>query len=225
MKNTASGLSKLWDGKPVDRVRSGDGSAKLYGRRVSFHLMAQPEILQPILSNRLLLSQGLLSRSLVTWPDTLMGSRTYVECDLSQFPEMARYKAVMLYALQTPQPMAECSQNELKPRLLHLAPAAKTLWIKFHNAVERELGDGGKLGPIRGLGSKAAQHSARIAGVLALVEDLHAPSIGTTHLEMAIELVSHYLDEALRLYQAGSQDPDLTLAQILLVWLKSKGKE
>ncbi len=40
---TAAGMSGLWDGKPVDRVRGGDGATKLYGRRVSCHLMVQPE--------------------------------------------------------------------------------------------------------------------------------------------------------------------------------------
>jgi hypothetical protein len=59
---TATGLSKLWDGAPVDRVRSGDGAIVLPGRRVALHLMAQPDIAAIMLSDPILLNQGLLSR-------------------------------------------------------------------------------------------------------------------------------------------------------------------
>ncbi len=36
---TMAGFSKLWDGREIDRIRAGDGATKLYGRRVSMHLM------------------------------------------------------------------------------------------------------------------------------------------------------------------------------------------
>ena len=41
---TASGLCELWDGKRITRVRSGDGAAVLYGRRLSVYVMAQPAV-------------------------------------------------------------------------------------------------------------------------------------------------------------------------------------
>jgi Protein of unknown function (DUF3987) len=41
---TAAGLSAAWDGKPIRRVRSGDGATILPGRRLSVHLMAQPAV-------------------------------------------------------------------------------------------------------------------------------------------------------------------------------------
>ena len=31
---TISGLSKMWDGKAITRTRAGDGSHKIYGRRL-----------------------------------------------------------------------------------------------------------------------------------------------------------------------------------------------
>ena len=41
---TASGLSALWDGEPIKRVRAQDGFTVLHGRRVAVHLMAQPDV-------------------------------------------------------------------------------------------------------------------------------------------------------------------------------------
>ena len=73
---TAAALSDLWDRGLVKRLRAGDGAEILPGRRVSLHLMAQPDVAAILLSDRLLLEQGLLSRLLVTAPDTTAGTRT-----------------------------------------------------------------------------------------------------------------------------------------------------
>ena len=67
---TASGLSDLWDGNPIRRVRSGDGATMLPGRRLSTHLMAQPGVADILFRDSLLADQGLLSRLLVTAPDS-----------------------------------------------------------------------------------------------------------------------------------------------------------
>ena len=59
---TSAALSSLWDGDPVKRVRGGDGVVILPGRRVSMHLMAQPDAAARWLSDPVLADQGLLSR-------------------------------------------------------------------------------------------------------------------------------------------------------------------
>lgn len=40
---TAAGLSSLWDGGEIRRTRAADGLALLFGRRLSAHIMAQPD--------------------------------------------------------------------------------------------------------------------------------------------------------------------------------------
>jgi Protein of unknown function (DUF3987) len=74
---TAAGLSELWDGEPIKRVRAGDGTLVLPGRRVAMHLMAQPDVAAIMLSDRMLLSQGFLSRCLVTAPESISGTRIW----------------------------------------------------------------------------------------------------------------------------------------------------
>jgi hypothetical protein len=66
---TAAGLSGLWDGEPIKRVRAGDGTAILPGRRVAVHLMAQPDVAAIMLSDQMLLGQRFLSRCLVSAPE------------------------------------------------------------------------------------------------------------------------------------------------------------
>jgi len=68
---TGSGLSDMWDGKPIKRVRGGDGTISLRGRRLSLHLMVQPGISDGLLANATLQQQGLMSRLLVSAPASL----------------------------------------------------------------------------------------------------------------------------------------------------------
>lgn len=221
---TAAGLSTLWDGRAITRVRAGDGTSLLPGRRLSLHLMTQPAIAQLMLSNNTLIEQGLLSRCLVTWPASTAGTRRYREIDLSNSLELKKYTARILEILETPLLLAEGKQNELKPRLLPLSPEAKQLWITFHDAIEKKLIDGGQFASIRGLANKAPEHSARLAGVLALVEHLQCSAISLKHMQAGIELTNHYLNEALRLFEAGAIDPDLSLAEKLLHWLQLRNE-
>src|SRR6185436_721455 len=81
---TSCGLSNLWDGKPLTRVRKSEGSKIYYGRRLAMHLMIQPVVLMQLMNNKILMGQGLLSRCLFSAPAPLAGTRKYKEVDLSK---------------------------------------------------------------------------------------------------------------------------------------------
>ena len=70
--------------------------------------------------------------------------------------------------------------------------------------------------------AKAAEHAARIAGVVTIVEDLHAREIGLSAMQGAVVLADWYVCEALRLQQAGRTDPKLLRAAKLLEWLQGQ---
>ena len=48
---TAAMLSELWDGKPIKRVRALDGVTILPGRRLTLHIMIQPDAAAGFLCN------------------------------------------------------------------------------------------------------------------------------------------------------------------------------
>jgi Protein of unknown function (DUF3987) len=217
-QKTISGLNDLWDGKPIDRVRSGDGASLLYGRRMSLHLMLQPIVAKPVLSDPLLIGQGFMARCLMCWPDSTAGQRPYKATDLTVDAVTRRYNARLLDMLRAALPLAPGTRNELAPRQLSLHPGAKRLWVAFHDHIDHQLGDDQRLAPIRGLGSKGAEHALRVAGVLTLVDDLTAGEIMVEQIKAGIALVQFYLTEALRLVEAGTANPDLLLAEKLLVW-------
>jgi hypothetical protein len=216
---TAAGLSALWDGEPLARVRAGERALVMPGRRIAVHLMAQPDVAAIALNDPLLASQGLLSRWLITAPTSLAGTRMWHDPSANSDHALKRYGARLTDILETPLPLAKGKTNELIPRLLPLAAVSRRLWIGFADHVEKAIRPGGELEPVRGLANKLPEHAARMAAVLTLVKDLTTTEVSSTEMEAGIELAQHYAAEALRLFDGSRIHPDLLLAQRLLAWL------
>jgi len=222
---TAAGLSAAWDGDPIKRVRAGDGTIILAGRRVAMHLMAQPGVADILFRDPLLADQGLLSRLLVTAPPSAAGSRMWREERPETDRDLKRYGARLLDILEAPLPLSPGKTNELEPRPLSLAPEARSRWIAFTNYVERAIGQGGELEPVRGLGNKLPEHAARLAAVLSVVRDLDSTAISDDETWAGICLAEHYATEALRLFDTRQMSAELLLAQRLLAWLQRQWAE
>ena len=223
---TAAGLSGLWDGKAISRMRAGDGSSLLVGRRVSFHLMVQPNIAQMMLSSNLLREQGFLSRCLCVHPASTAGTRKYNPTDLTESRAIMAYHDKIIDILNTPFNKPE-AKNELQPNRVELSPEAKEIWQEFHDNVEEQLSEGGKFSPIKGFGNKAPEHVLRLAAVLAGIdtpEISNVSRISKGHMQNAINLTRHYLLEGLRLVNSGIADPMLQEANKLLEWFRAKKK-
>jgi hypothetical protein len=218
---TATGLSGLWDGEPIKRVRAGDGATVLPGRRFAMHLMAQPEVAARMLSDPQLKDQGFLSRCLVTAPGSIAGTRHWRDCPSTAEPAIKRYGAKVLEILERQFPLAEGKANELKPRTLILASDARQLWIEFADAIESQIGTDGELAAVKPLANKLPEHAARLAAVLALFADINAPDVSAEHMAAGITLAQHYLLEAQRLNESARVSNDLRTAQDLLDWLQN----
>jgi hypothetical protein len=187
---------------------------------MSLHLMLQPVVAKPVLSDPLLLGQGLVARCLMCWPDSTAGQRDYKPVDLTIDADVWRYNARLLEILRAAMPIRTGTRNELEPRPLPLHPSAKRLWVAFHDHVEHQLGDEKPLAPIRGFGNKAAEQALRIAGVLTLITNIEAQEVDRAHMQAGLVLVQFYLTEALRLVDTGGTEPDLLLAEKLLAWAR-----
>ena len=215
---TAAGISSLWDGEPIKRVRAGDGASILPGRRLAIHLMAQPDVAALMLSDRVLADQGMLSRLLVSSPASAVGNRLWREPKPESDTAIKRYGARLLSILEIPLPLVNGKINELAPRRIELSPEARRGWIAFADHIEGEMTSG--LEPIRGLANKLPEHAARLATVLTLVENIEAEEIFSEHMAAGIELAQYYATEGLRLFSAGHTNPDILLAQRVLEWLE-----
>jgi hypothetical protein len=223
MLKTACGLSNLWDGKQITRIRGEDDNLLLYGRRLSMHLMIQDVVLSSVLKNEVLVGQGLLARCLIVAPQTNAGERPYNPVDISKDPIIVDFWRRCTQILDNPYPLISPDvPNELRPHPLILSPSAKDRWITFHDAIDQALKPDGNYYPIRRTANKAAEQVLRIAGILTLIHNFEAESLELDVIELAIQLVQFYLDESLRIGEVSLSDPDLELAQKVLTWMKKK---
>ena len=221
---TAAAASECWDGKPIKRIRAIDGVTILPGRRLSMHVMIQPDASAGFLANPVLRDQGLLSRVLVAAPESIAGTRLYRDPHPNDDAAINAYGARILSILEAPATMADGAVNELAPRALPMSDDAAAAWKQFFNQVELRSSNNSDLAPIRDFASKAAEHAARIAGVLTITNDLDAEEVGLVAMENAVTLAGWYLAEAKRLQSASRLDPKLLRAADLLEWLKGRGK-
>ncbi|WP_285675194.1 DUF3987 domain-containing protein, partial [Paralimibaculum aggregatum] len=65
----------------------------------------------------------------------------------------------------------------------------------YHDTIERQLAPGGELVHVAGHASKTAEMACRIAGVLALVDDLDAPEVDRETMASGIAIAQYHLAE------------------------------
>lgn len=219
---SAAGFSRLWDSGEFSRVRSGDGAMKFYGRRLALHLMLQPVVAESVLSDDILTGQGFLARCLLSWPESTIGTRQYVQADLSGDPALLAYWQCMRLLLSMPQPLRPGTRNELEPRTLRLDAAAKRRWIEVANAIEQDTPD--DYAAVKAWASKGASQVLRIAGVLVITDDEQADTIPAAVIDRAARLVKYHLAEAARIVGTARVPVHLRHAEQLLDWCRRVGR-
>jgi hypothetical protein len=219
---TAAGLCNIWDGKPLTRVRASDEPLYLPGRRVSAHLMVQPAIAANFLGDAAMLDQGLISRFLVSNPESRIGKRPFKEPSPDSEIVLDAYTKTVLDLLALAPELDFDDPNALKPRAVELTAQARKEFIRFYDEIEAQVGAGGLYAPIVSLANKSAEHAVRLAGVQAWIANPDASEISAEIFERGEELMRYYLAEALRFFSTGPIVAGLDLARITLEWLQTK---
>ncbi len=218
---TIAGLSQLWNGDDVNRIRAGDGVSSFPGRRLAMHLMAQPVAARPLLADPQASGQGFLARFLITEPPSAIGTRLRRGHGPESERAVSDFKARLFSIFETPMATGASSQELTPPRLSLSAGAREQLW-RFYEVVERAQRLGGPMANVRAYASKAAEQAARIAGVLTLWNDLNAPEVTSQAMIWGVALAQFHLGEAQRLIQAGLVSEETTRAEAVRVWLMNE---
>lgn len=220
-QKSIAGLSTFWDGKDIHRLRASEGeSLSIKNPRLSIHLMVQPVVAESVLSDSLLAGQGFLARFLVAAPESISGTRFYQEVDLSKDPSVKRYHSALAELLEASKPTSP--DGTLTPRALDVESDAKLLWIEAYNEIERSLAPNGDFAQIKATAAKAAEQIARIAGVLAVIEQPNVKTINRHTMSRAIILGDWYLSESLRLSKQSAIGSEYSTAQKVMQWITSK---
>ena len=94
---------------------------------------------------------------------------------------------------------------------------------QWRREIERQQANGSELDGARPFASKAAEHAARIAGIITMVENPQATHITSEAMDGAIQLTAFYLNEHLRLTGAGRQEREEGALRSLLEWMQGRG--
>ena len=168
---TISGLSRLWDGQELKRIRVMDGNSYLCGKRLALHLLVQPDIASRFLSDSMMTNQGFLSRFLFTYPDSTMGTRLWKTHSDRSSIALDQYASRLTEILNIPLPISDDGQNRLLPRTIPITSEAMQVWIGFYNAIEVQLKQFGELRHIAGFANKLCENASRMAAVIAFFEN------------------------------------------------------
>lgn len=220
---TMAGLSKFWDGDPINRTRAGDGVMTFYGRRLCAHLMVQPTIADTLLGDPTARDQGFLARFLLCRPTSTIGRRLRESYSPSSDSALTVYSARIGELLRRDMPLSDTSRNELKLPVLQMSSAAETILRAFANTLERKQAPGGELCEATAFASKSAEQAIRIAGVMAIYSG--EPDINAETMTNAITLADWYLGEAVRMRDGATISADVRKAEKLRLWLVERWPE
>lgn len=211
---------KFWDGSAFDRVRAGDGSGVLYGRRLAMHQLAQPDVMALLLGDRMANGQGFLARCLVAWPESTIGSRHIKLFEKPRERSELKHLFAKLKTLTEAVPRTRKNEQELDPAELPLSKEAQQMALEAVNQFETMMQSGNDLSELRDRASKACENACRIAGILTVVEEgLAATSINDECFGRALLLIKWYLNEALRIKGAAVVPQSVADAESLSRWL------
>lgn len=109
----------------------------------------------------------------------------------------------------------------LEPPVMHLEPAAKAIWVEFHDAVEREMHQFGEFASVSDVASKSAENAVRIASVFQIFErGKPSPHLARDYVKAGIALAGWHLREARRIFfEADMPEADAD-ARMLSDWLR-----
>ena len=222
---TAAGFSKLWDGASFSKSRASSEPCVLYGKRVSLHLMIQKGVAQDVVGDPMMKDQGLLSRVLIAWPDSKIGSRkirkdpAYIAAAIKSKAVLLTYNERIKELLNHELPIHPETRADLDPRALKLSDLARVKLEAFYNRVEYASNKGEAFEYMTGFAAKAPEMAARIAGVQTLYADEGATEITEEMMSNGISMMEWYLSEMLRVTDTGRPNEELRAADELRQWL------
>ncbi len=206
----AASLSGLWDGRVENTfIRTAPDHP-----RFSFHLVAAPRDAQAMLGDADLADGGVLGRLLAAAPASRIGHRQWRAVPTDDPSEELAAFHVRVQAL--------CArESTAHSRAVAFTEAAASQWLAFAQEVEINMREDGAFAAIRPLAGHLAEHAARLAAVIALMEDDGLTALDEAALARGIALARFYAAEALRLTAFASVlGPAPEAAERLHHWLE-----
>ena len=222
MRNMAL-FNLAWDGTDIQTERRTSESFTVRGARLTMFLQVQEGTLRAFMDGPGGLSRdiGFLARCLIAWPESTIGSRPFQEAPPA-WPHLAAFNSRLELILNQPVPIHE--DGYLIPGMLALSPEAKTEWVTFHDAVERDLGSGGRFHDVKDVAAKIADNATRLAGLFHVFSGGMGP-VSVENMKAGCRVAEWHLTEARRFFGELALPAGLADAARLESWLIKRCKK
>jgi hypothetical protein len=192
-------LNKLWAGESWTVSRKASESFIVSDGRLAVSIMVQPKTLEKFMKARGEQTRdiGFLARFVVCYPLSTQGNRLIHYADnVNDY----YYQDYLCAAEEILADVEVRSRSKSGKQVMHFSAQATTNWIYLFNYIETQLNLSGRFSFARDHGSKLAENIARIAALLAYIEEGGICEISSGILQDAITLAFYFSDTFLRLF-------------------------
>jgi len=205
---------------PVRVDRKGGSPVIMNSPALTLCLSPQPDVMMGLAKKPGFRGRGLLARFLYVVPVSMVGRR---KIDTPPVPDQlaVTYRQNVQALLDTPWALNEF--GEQVSHVLKLEPAAFGDWVKFSQAVEAELNEGGKFEIIKDWAGKLPGQAGRLAGILHCLKNLGEAArhpITQATMGQALELGTVFIAQALDAFGMIGADSDIEAAKRVLSWIR-----
>ena len=223
-------LSDHWDGKSVSRIYRGTDrkhadASYLKDCRLCMHLLAQPEVLKPLLTDSLARGQGILARAMIHSPPSNIGRRFSTE-DEYMHPKLtgaADEFASRIEELLKRKPKRDTQTFDVYRPTITLDSDALSVIVSYSNEIEGMMGDGQQFCEARSFVNKSAEQAGRIAATLAAYES--STEINRSQMEAAVAIARYFARETVRMLDFASDNSAAQDALIIARWIAAFTKK
>jgi replicative DNA helicase len=203
-----------YTGEAIRSVRVSRQTPPIDKAALSITLAAQPMAIEKLLSNETLTGRGVVSRFLLSNPPSMLGKRDpRKSCPIPEHIKH-RYKERLTTIL---------NRGETT---LTLSPEAKETFMSWQQSVEMKLTPGAELDRLpAGWGGKLCGNTARIAGLLCLLEGQNDSISGIT-MQAAVSIAEYFVNQMTILSNADiSLSSDATeVLRFIIRWNRAEYK-
>lgn len=187
----------------------------------------QPNVMRKLARTPEALERGLVARFLYAVPDSKVGARKVRDATAIS-PEVSDAWQELVTKLYQIKPLAK-ENGLIAPHRLGLHHGALDLLNAFRERVEAELGDWGRLAPVRAWGNKVAGAVVRLAAIIHVVEQIddewETAAIGADPMAAAIGLATDFLiPHAVSAITLMGGDETTAKAQLIMRWVARSQK-
>ncbi len=219
---------KAYDGESIRVDRIGREAQVVERPLLTIGLLVQPDVIETAARNRVFVGRGLISRLLLSWPESLVGRRSMSPAAISD-----RARVGWLQALRALVQLRFPDEKEGDfPHLLQVVPTceielllsseATEALMCFRTEVEPSIEPtSGRLASIASTASKGPGLAVRVAANLHLLEwgrDGLRKEIGCAHMRAGCDIVRVSLEHHLRLFGHLTETETLKKARVVLSW-------